>query len=55
MNMKDIIEYLPMDESFTKQQFSSKVRETNADYSGSSISWLLSELKPCLFPETEKS
>ncbi len=45
MNMKDIIEYLPMDESFTKQQFSSKVRETNADYSGSSISWLLSELK----------
>lgn len=45
MDMKDIVEYLPMDESFTKQQFSNKVREANANYSGSSVSWLLSELK----------
>lgn len=45
MDMKDIIEYLPVDESFTKQQFCSMVRETNAGYSGSSVSWLLSELK----------
>lgn len=45
MDMKDVIEYLPVDGSFTKQQFSSKVRETNASYSESSISWLLSELK----------
>lgn len=45
MGMKDVIEYLPVDESFTKQQFSSKVREVNAGYSGSSVSWLLSELK----------
>lgn len=45
MEMKDVIEYLPVDESFTKQQFSSKVREANARYSESSVSWLLSELK----------
>lgn len=45
MDMKDVIEYLPVDESFTKQQFSSKVREVNAGYSESSVSWLLSELK----------
>ncbi len=45
MNMKDVIEYLPIDKGFTKYQFSSKVREVNPDYSGSSISWLLSELK----------
>ena len=45
MDMKDIIKHLPVDESFTKQQFSNKVRETNADYSDSSVSWLLSELK----------
>ncbi|MCM1090358.1 MAG: hypothetical protein NC092_11450 [Butyrivibrio sp.] len=45
MNMKNVIEYLPVDKSFTKHQFSSLVRETNANYSESSISWLLSELK----------
>lgn len=45
MDMKDIVKYLPMDESFTKQQFSNVVREVNAEYSGSSVSWLLSELK----------
>ena len=45
MDMKDVIEYLSTNESFTKQQFSSMVREANADYSESSISWLLSELK----------
>lgn len=33
MDMKDIIENLPVDESFTKQQFGSKVREIDADYS----------------------
>lgn len=45
MDMKDVIESLPMNESFTKRQFISKVREVNAEYSGSSVSWLLSELK----------
>lgn len=41
MDMSSVIEYLPVDESFTKQQFSSMVREANAGYSGSSVSWLL--------------
>lgn len=45
MDMKNIIEYMPKYESFTKKQFSDKVREVNAKYSESSISWLLSELK----------
>lgn len=45
MDMKDVVECLPVDESFTKQQFGSKVREANVSYSGSSVSWLLSELK----------
>lgn len=43
--MKGVVECLPEKESFTKQQFSSMVRELNADYADSSISWLLSELK----------
>lgn len=45
MEMKDVVKYLPEDESFTKQQFSSIVREVNAGYADSSVSWLLSELK----------
>lgn len=45
MDMKDVIKYLPINEHFTKQQFTSMVREMNAEYSGSSVSWLLSELK----------
>lgn len=45
MDMKDIIENLPVNENFTKQQFGSKVRETNADYSERAVSRLLSELK----------
>ena len=45
MDIKDVIEYLPADESFTKQQFSSMIREADAGYSESSVSWLLSELK----------
>lgn len=45
MDMKNIIEYMPLYESFTKKQFSDKVKEVNTKYSESSISWLLSELK----------
>lgn len=45
MDMRNIIEYLPKGECFTKQQFCSKVREVKAGYAESSISWLLSELK----------
>lgn len=37
MDMKDVIENLPVDESFTKQQFGSKVREINAGYSESAV------------------
>lgn len=45
MNMKDVVEYFPIGQNFTKQQFCNQVREVNPDYAGSSISWLLSELK----------
>lgn len=45
MDMKDVIKYLPINERFTKQQFAGMVREMNAEYSESSVSWLLSELK----------
>lgn len=45
MDMENIIEYMPKYESVTKKQFSDKVKEVNAKYSESSISWLLSELK----------
>lgn len=45
MDMKEIVEYFPIGQSFTKQQFCNQVREANPDYAGSSISWLLSELK----------
>lgn len=45
MDMKNIIEFMPMNESFTKKQFGNKVREVNAKYSESSVTWLLSELK----------
>lgn len=45
MDMKKVVEYFPLGQSFTKQQFCNQVREANPDYAGSSISWLLSELK----------
>lgn len=45
MDMKKVIEYFPVNQRFTKQQFSGMVRKINADYAESSISWLLSELK----------
>ena len=45
MELKQIIEYFPENQSFTKQQFVAAVREENAYYADSSISWLLAELK----------
>lgn len=45
MDMKEIVEYFPLGQIFTKEQFCDQVRETKPDYAGSSISWLLSKLK----------
>lgn len=45
MDMKEVVEYFPIGQSFTKEQFCNQVREVKPDYAGSSISWLLSELK----------
>lgn len=45
MNIKDIIDNLPKNEYFTKQQFRDLVHEVKPEYAESSVAWLLSKLK----------
>lgn len=45
MDMKEIINKVPENGYFTKQQFRDMVHQINPEYAESSVAWLLSELK----------